>query len=248
MKTNKPYREIFVDIITHAGDFRKAMEIAYQHAEVRDPDIDDKAYWTKQIQTYSNIVALAKLMLGEDNFSPTGATSKERFYNLYAHAASKVQAVEEITGIYSAKYQLRSLTGPEQMAIALGEFIGQINNGGIQQYIDNGCATETGYHDQTACFMVGRLVKGTSDIDEEVSQAIYACTQVARQNLDLNSVSDSRFEEVLKKFDEAESALARFDEDRLYDYLTAAIDRVDVAKRPFIEGLNINEPASVLKI
>jgi hypothetical protein len=50
-----------IDLLSHLGDFETACTIAKEHAEVSPPDIDDKAYWQRQLDTIGRIrTALAR--------------------------------------------------------------------------------------------------------------------------------------------------------------------------------------------
>lgn len=42
----------FTDLITHRSAWRNALKIAQQHAEVKAPDIDDKAYWAHELRAF----------------------------------------------------------------------------------------------------------------------------------------------------------------------------------------------------
>lgn len=237
------YKDIFTDIVTHAGDFKKAIEIAKSHAEVRDPDIDDRAYWDKQLRTYERIEKVASLMLGCDQFEPVGDTNKERFESIFDHAYEKVQVFEAVTGAEGVKLKIGSLSAAEQVAMVLGDMYYQIGNGGIQQYIDNGYSAETGVRDITAATLLSRFSRLTSEVDEEASKAVYACAAAAHEHADLNDYSETFRDRTIKKFERLEAALFALDQERVFEYFLGAIKRLEPTSRPFIEGMVVNEPA-----
>jgi hypothetical protein len=240
------YKDIFSDIVSHAGDFKKAIEIAKQHAEVRDPDLDDKAYWDKQLKTYERIEHVAKLIIGGDEFEPVGNTNRERFESLYDHAHAKIQAFEAITGVHDANFKIQSLTAAEQMALALGNLYYQVCNGGIQQYIDNGYSSETGVINVSAASLISRFSTLTADVDEEVSAAIKACADAANKHADLNEYSEERFDRTIAIFDPLEKALYALDNERIFEYFLGSIQCLEPSSRPFIKGLVVNEPVASL--
>ena len=238
------YKDIFSDIISHSGDFKHAIAIARSHAEVRDPDIDDKAYWDKQLRTYERIEKVASLMLGGDSFEPVGDTSKEKFESVYDHANAKVQAFEAVTGVEDAALKIKSLSSAEQLALVLGDMYYQIGNGGIQQYIDNGYAAMAGAVKTSAASMISRFSKLTADVDEEVANVIQACASAVRENVDLNDYNQGHFDRTIAKFEPLEAALYAIDEERLFEYFMGSIQRLEPSSRPFIEGLVVNEPVA----
>lgn len=238
------YKDIFADIISHAGDFKKAIAIAKAHAQVRDPDIDDKAYWDKQLRTYERIEKVATLMMGGDEFEPVGDTNKEKFESVYDHANEKVQAFEAVTGVEDVALKVKSLSAAEQVALVLGDMYYQIGNGGIQQYIDNGYAAQTGAINISAAALISRFSKLTADVDEEVSKAVKACAAAANEHADLNDYNEGFFNRTIAKFEPLEAALFELDQERVFEYFLGAIQRLEPASRPFIEGLVVNEPVA----
>lgn len=238
------YKDIFSDIISHSGDFKRAIAIAKSTAEVRDPDIDDMAYWDKQLKTFERIETVATLMIGGDDFEPVGDTSKEKFESIYDRAIAKVQAFEAVTGVEDAALKIKSLSAAEQAALVLGDMLYQINNGGIQQYIDNGYATQTGANKTSASAMIARISKLTADVDEEVANVVLGCALLARDNTDLNDDNEGHFERVIAKFEPLEKAFYALDEERVFDYFLGSIQRLEPSSRPFIEGLVVNEPVA----
>lgn len=238
------YKDIFSDIISHAADFKKAICIAREHAEVRDPDADDKAYWDKQLKTYERIEIVAKLLIGGDEFEPAGDTNKEKFESLYDHAYAKVNAFEAVTGVSCVDLKIQSLTAADQAAIVLGNLYYQVGNGGIQQYIDNGYSSAKGVNNQSAARNISRFCQLTEDIDLEVANAIRACALMANDNADLNDYTEDHFNRVIAKFEPLEAALYALDEDRVFEYFLSAMARLEPCKRPFIEGMIVNEPTA----
>lgn len=238
------YKDIFSDIISHSGDFKRAIAIAKSTAEVRDPDIDDIAYWDKQLKTFERIETVAALIIGGDEFEPVGDTSKEQFESIYDRATAKVQAFEAVTGVEDVALKIKSLSAAEQAALVLGDLLYQINNGGIQQYIDNGYAAQTGAGKTSAATMIARISKQTADVDEEVANVVYGCALLARDNTDLNDYNEGHFERAIAKFEPLEKALYALDEERVFDYFLKSIQRLEPSRRPFIEGLVVNEPVA----
>jgi hypothetical protein len=238
------HKDILSDIISHAGDFKKAIVIARDHADVRDPDIDDKAYWDHQLKTFERIEHVAKLLVSTDEFEPVGNTSKEKFESLYDHANSKIAAFEAIAGFGGVDLKVRSLTAAEQAAVVLGHMYYQIGNGGIQQYIDNGYSSQTGENNISAARFISRFTGLTDDVDSEVAQIVKACVVIAKDNTDLNDYSEGYFDRTIAKFQPLETALYALDEERLFDYFMNAVARLEPSKRPFIEGMQLNEPVA----
>lgn len=238
------YKDIFSDIISHAHDFKAAIGIAKEHAEVRDPDIDDKAYWDKQLKTYERIEKVATLMIGSDEFEPVGDTNKEKFDSIYDHANEKVQAFEAVTGVEDVALKIKSLSAAEQTALVLGDMYYQVGNGGIQQYIDNGYAAQTGALKISAAALISRFSRLTADVDEEVSKAVAACASAAREHADLNDYNEDYFARAIAKFKPLETVLDAIDQERLFEYFLGAIQRLEPKSRPFIEGLVVNEPVA----
>jgi hypothetical protein len=238
------YKDIFSDIISHSGDFKNAIAIARSHAEVRDPDIDDKAYWDKQLRTFERIEKVATLMIGGEEFEPVGDTSKEKFESVYDHANAKVQAFEAVTGVEDVALKIKSLSAAEQAALVLGDLYYQISNGGIQQYIDNGYAGQTGAIKTTAAAMIARISTLTADVDEEVAKAVKDCASSARDNADLNDYNEGHFDRAIAKFEPLEAALYAIEEERMFEFFLGSIQRLEPSSRPFIEGLVVNEPVA----
>lgn len=126
------YKEIFQDIITHAGDFKGALRMAVKNAEPPGVDHDDPAYWNHQLKTYENIEKLAALMLGKDQFEPVGSTEEERFDSFCDHVSKKMEAVSIFIDVENNKYALKNLNAAELCALAFANHIQFIacNRGG----------------------------------------------------------------------------------------------------------------------
>jgi hypothetical protein len=238
------YKDILSDIISHAHDFKAAIAIAKEHAEVRSPDIDDRAYWDKQLKTYERIEKVAKLMVGGEAFEPVGETNKEKFESLYDHANQKVSAFEAVTGVEDVAFKVSSLDASEQAAMAFGDFYYQIGNGGIQQYIDNGYALQQGANKVCAASFIARCSRLTSEVDEDVAAAVIGCAKKALNAADLNTMSQERFDRAVEDFKSAEAGLDALDEDRVFGFFLDVAARLEPSQRPFIEGLVVNEPVA----
>lgn len=240
------YQDIFTDIISHADDFRKAMEIAKHHAEVRDPDIDDKAYWDKQIKTYNRIEELAKLMTGQEVFVPVGDTNEARFDSILDHASEKA-AIFASFGVDS-HYSLNNFTAAEQTVLAFGYFYSQVANGGIQQYISNGLATETGSNGRPAHRILREITVLFADENTEVSTAIKNMLRMVSEHLDIDSYSEQKFDRVTSTFEPIEKTFYELDREQVFGFFMTAAEGLDQSKRPFIEGTSKPELEVTLKM
>lgn len=241
------YRDVFLDIITHADDFKNAIKIAREHAEVDPPEIDDKAYWDKQLRTYKNIEKLAKLMMGEDEFVPTGETSRAKFDSIYDNAYEKMKTFK-IFGI-DTKYQIQSMSAAEQVAMAYGDFYYQVGNGGIAQYIGNGYAIEAGKNGRQANSILSGLTISFKDEDPEFATLLTNMLRETRRHLDISEYSEGRHDETTNTvFDPLEMKLYAFDEERVFKFFLAAAEGLNQKRRPFIEGIEKAEPESTMKM
>lgn len=240
------YQDIFTDIISHADDFRKAMEIAKEHAEVRDPDIDDKAYWDKQIKAYNRIEELAKLMTGEDTFIPEGETNEARFDSLMNHAERKTEIFASF-GV-EARYSLRNLSAAEQTVTAFADLYSQVANGGIQQYISNGLAAETGASGRQAHRVLRDITTLFADEDTEVATVIKDMLGKITKHLDIDQYTDRDFDEATNSFEPIEKAFYELDRERVFGFFMTAAEGLDQSKRPFIEGTAKPELEATLKM
>lgn len=240
------YEDTFEDIITHANDFKEAMVLAIENSNVSsDPDYRraQSDYWHKQIATYERIEMMAKLMTGRDTFEPAGETSRERFFSIVAHASEKVEAFSSFMRTEVNRYALKNLNGAEVSALALADFHAQVCNGGITQYIYNGCSSEGVVAHLDASMNVKRLCVAFSDSDQEVSNLVAEMARFAHRHRDLENYSESRYANVENDAEPLERKYYALDDDRLFGFYMSILDGIDPACSPFFSEIVKKEEA-----
>jgi hypothetical protein len=220
-------REIdFSDLITHRGAWRNAIEIARDQAEVRAPDIDDRAYWEQELLVFDRTLGILDRTAYVDE-SLTPENNLDRFFDV----VSDKRILLSSGGIRrDAMFTMPVLfTNEECVYELLSDFTGAVSHGGLMEYISRGhCTNEVGTSRQCDAKIVDRIVQAFIDVDKEIAMLITAMTSDARHHAPhIHVYSD------LKKDDLRANTFgrwqARFDEnqERIAAFVVSCINGID---------------------
>lgn len=255
------FRSSLLDVVTHAKDFRSALEFKLESAEVKWPDIDDKSYWEKQIRTFENIQITMKTLMGKADIQPdVNAVSLSA---MIASGVNKVRAFELLGISPKHKFKLQVLTPGEQIALSFSDFHDQITTGGIQKYIESGSAAMSGDDGLQAHAVLLEFAEEFYDINPVVADKLKSILEGVKISDELKSALDDvmavisegsvgseEYEPDNRRFlngalEGSERDYLQLDEDEIVDFIENSIKELDPDKKPFLDGVKRLEPESV---
>lgn len=230
------------DFRSHAHAWRKAMRIAEEHAEVSGPDVDDKSYWRYELGAFERVAAV---------FAPAapaaGDSPRETFEALMNSAAAKFAIAEEIGVGHKLRYHLNTVTAAEQSLEALTCFHYQVCNGGLQQYVSNGYATESGPNGRASHGTIRLMAAAFDDIDSALSALVIDMCKAVAGNLNVDGKSEDEVGHIeTNVFGPLEARYFAMGQERAYRFFLAVAEGLDPASLPFAHGVRRLEGPSPL--
>jgi hypothetical protein len=215
----------FNDLITHRAAWRHALEIARDNAEVRDPDIDDRAYWEHEIQVFDRTIGtLDRTAVVDPSIPPE--RNLDHFFDV---VSDKMNLVSSGGILRASMFTMPVFTNAECVYELLSDFTGAVGSGGLMEYISRGhCTNEVGISRQSDAMIVDRIVHAFFDVDREMATLITAMTSDARHHAPhMHVYSD------LKKQDLRYNTFCRWqvqyeeNEERIAAFVVSCMDGVD---------------------
>ncbi len=215
----------FNDLITHRASWRNALVIARDHAEVRDPDINDKAYWEHEIRAFDRTLGVLDRTAVVDAAAEP-ETNLDHFFDIVADKKILLAS----GGIpRDAMFTMPVFTNAECVYDLLSDFHGAAGNGGIMEYIRRGHVTNTvGTSGRSDADIVNEVVWAFSAVDVKMAKLITAMISDARHHAPhMHVYSD------LKKQDLAANTFGRwqphYDEsaERITAFIVSCMDGID---------------------
>lgn len=224
----------FSDLITHRAAWRHALEIARDNAEVRAPDIDDRAYWERELRVFDRTIGTLDRTAVVDH-----AVAAEHNLDHFFDIVSDKKNLLDSGGIpRDAMFTMSVFTNAEVAYDLLSDFTGAVGSGGgLMEYISRGhCTNEVGRSRQSDAQIVDRIVQAFVDVDKEMAMLITGMTSDARHHAPhMHVYSD------LKKQDLRANTFGRWqvlyedNEERIAAFVVSCMDGIDPECDPRVQ-------------
>ncbi|NTF17531.1 hypothetical protein G6L37_03910 [Agrobacterium rubi] len=226
----------FTDLMSHRAAWRQALELAIESAEVRAPDIDDKAYWTHELKVFDRTVGILDRVAVVDP-----ALSHEINLERFSDIVSDKKAFILSAGLSrDAMFTMPIFTNAECVYDLLSDFDDAVSDGGLMEYIRRGHATSgMGSPGISAARIVENIAFSFSHVDEETSTLLVgmisdACFHAPHMDVYSASKKDDIEAKVFSRWQE------KFEDnrERVASFMLACIEGID-PECNLLEGVSV---------